>query len=106
MTETVIPPAVLAGAGAAVRAYLRMGAGEAGVVDAACAAACGAARRFLGAELGAAWADLPGPVAQGIVLHAAQLIEHRDGRGAPAGALALLRPYRAARLVPDPEPTP
>lgn len=103
MTEPAISPAVVAGAATAVRAYLRTGESEAGVVDAAAKAACAAARRFLGAELGASWADMPGPVAQAIVLHAAQLIEHRDGRGPPAGALALLRPYRGMRLRPEPE---
>lgn len=105
MTETAISPAMLAGAGAAVRAYLRIGAGEAAVVDAACAAACAGARRFLGTDLPTAWADLPGPVAQGIVLHAAHWIEHRAGADAPpAAAAALLRPYRAMRLIREAEP--
>lgn len=101
MTEAVTP-AVLAGAVEAVRAHLRMGAGEETVVRDAVAAACGGARAFLGAELAAVWADLPGPVRQGIVLWSARLLGPGEAAaGPPAAATALLRPFRAVRLRPE-----
>lgn len=52
------------------------------------------------AGLAADWATVPAPIAQGVVLLAAHLFEHRDGRGEPPAAVAALwRPYRRLRLA-------
>lgn len=45
------------------------------------------------------WDDVPGPVAQGIVLLAAHMIEGRHAEDAPPAAVsALWRPYRRMRM--------
>ena len=47
----------------------------------------------------AAWDDVPAPIAQGIVLLAAHLIEGRGVEEAPPAAVsALWRPYRRMRM--------
>lgn len=108
MTDGPVPAGVVTDGVAAARAYLRMADGaEAEVLGAAVAAAFGVAEAFCGAALVARapaddlpqeWADLPGPVAQGIVLLVAQLVERRGGDVPPAAVTALWRPYRAMRL--------
>lgn len=51
------------------------------------------------AGLAADWEALPAPVAQGVVLLAAHLFEHREGATMPPAAVAALwRPYRRMRL--------
>ena len=51
------------------------------------------------AGLAEAWDALPEPVAQGVVLLAAHLFEHREGSAEPPAAVAALwRPYRRMRL--------
>ena len=51
------------------------------------------------AGLAADWDALPEPVAQGVVLLAAHLFEHREGSAEPPAAVAALwRPYRRMRL--------
>ena len=51
------------------------------------------------AGLAAGWDALGAPLQQGVVLLAAHLFEHRDGRVAPPAAVAALwRPYRRMRL--------
>ncbi len=51
------------------------------------------------AGLAADWTALPEPVAQGVVLLAAHLFEHREGSAEPPAAVAALwRPYRRMRL--------
>ena len=51
------------------------------------------------AGLAVDWDALPEPVAQGVVLLAAHLFEHREGDTAPPAAVAALwRPYRRMRL--------
>jgi uncharacterized phiE125 gp8 family phage protein len=44
------------------------------------------------------WADLPAPLAQGVVLLAAHLFETRGEVAAPAAVAALWRPWRRMRL--------
>ncbi len=100
MTDTPVSASVLAGAGEGARLYLRMTAGaEGAVVAQAAAAACEVVRAFLGAELPDDWNDVPGPVAQAIVLLAAHLVEHREAEPPPAAVAALLRPFRVMRLM-------
>lgn len=100
MAGTPVSASVLAGAGEGVRAYLRMTPdAEEEVVARAVAAAGEVAQAFLSADLPAAWADVPGPVAQAIVLLAAHLIEHRDAGPPPMAVAALLRPFRVMRLM-------
>ena len=102
MTGIPVSASVLAGAGEAARLYLRMPAGaEAAVVERAALAACDVVRAFLGRELAARWDDVPGPVAQAIVLLVAYLVEHREAGPVPAAVAALLRPFRVVRLVRD-----
>jgi len=51
------------------------------------------------AGLAASWDVLPEPIAQGVVLLAAHLFEHREGSAEPPAAVAALwRPYRRMRL--------
>ncbi|MCP3735040.1 phage gp6-like head-tail connector protein [Sphingomonas sp. RP10(2022)] len=54
------------------------------------------------AGVAATWEALPAPVAQGVVLLAAHLFEHREGGASPPAAVAALwRPYRRMRLSPE-----
>jgi len=54
------------------------------------------------AGLAAGWDQLAEPLAQGVVLLAAHLFEHRDGRSEPPAAVAALwRPYRRMRLAAE-----
>ena len=100
MTGVPVAASVLTGAGEGARVYLRMPAGaEAAVVEQAAGAACEVVRAFLGRELAAEWDDVPGPVAQAIVLLVAHLVEHRDAGPVPAAVAALLRPFRTMRLL-------
>lgn len=90
----------VAGAVVAVRGYLRMADGaEEAVLARAAEAACGVAAAFLGVALPALWAEVAAPVAQGIVLLTAHLVEHREADVAPPAAVAALwRPFRVMRL--------
>lgn len=60
----------------------------------------GRVRVTYGAGAAADWASLPPPLAQGVVLLAAFLFEHREGSVAPPAAVsALWRPWRRMRLL-------
>ncbi|MEI9850623.1 MAG: hypothetical protein WDN24_06910 [Sphingomonas sp.] len=62
--------------------------------------AAGRVRVTYGAGAAAEWGDLPPPLAQGAVLLAAHLFEHREGGAAPPAAVgALWRPWRRMRLA-------
>ncbi|WP_066798797.1 head-tail connector protein [Sphingomonas soli] len=45
------------------------------------------------------WAELPAPIAQGVVLLIAHLFEAREGASPPAAVSALWRPWRRLRLA-------
>ncbi|SEJ69327.1 phage conserved hypothetical protein, phiE125 gp8 family [Sphingomonas sp. OV641] len=54
------------------------------------------------AGLGATWAALPPPLAQGVAMLIAHLFNDRDaGRAPPAAVAALWRPYRRMRLMAE-----
>ena len=59
----------------------------------------GLARVDYSAGLAPDWAGVPEPIAQGVVLLAAHLFDHRDANALPPVAVsALWRPFRRARL--------
>ena len=70
-----------------------------GWVRVSVAGIAGRVRVALSAGDCAGWDDVPGPVAQGIVLLAAHMIEGRHAEDAPPVAIsALWRPYRRMRM--------
>lgn len=54
-----------------------------------------------GAGLAATWADVPAPVAHGVVVLAARLFADRGADSLPAEVAALWRPFRRLRLFDD-----